>query len=333
MKRQTLAVAGVLVVACLAAAGGRATEKSEQRVGFVIYAGVEPSQRTFEGQMFKGFLRADRKLDVQGRVTYIAPKEDPSTALDFFARQKYDLVIAAFPGPLGSIVTSAKRFPRVRFFVPDVPFEDLPHRPKNVRGSFYRAEEAGYLAGYLAALMEGRRPGKHTISAVDGIKFVGVTRWTVGYEAGAKKADPAITVLTGYSRDFSNPAKCRRVALNQIAKGSGVVFNVAGSCGLGALQAAKDEGVWGVGVDIDQSYLGPHILTSAVLRLDNGVFTTTRTLVQGTFTTGRNSVFNLRNGGVGLGRISPQVPRSFLRRVETVRKAIVAGRIRVPVAS
>ena len=333
MKRQTLAVAGVLVVACLAAAGGRATGKREQRVGFVIYAGVEPSQRTFEGQMFKGFLRADRKLDVQGRVAYIAPKEDPSTALDFFARQKYDLVIAAFPGPLGSLVTSARRFPRVRFFIPDVPFEDLPHRPKNVRGSFYRAEEAGYLAGYLAALMEGRRPGKHTISAVGGIKFVGVTRWTVGYEAGAKKADPAITVLTGYSRDFSNPAKCRRVALNQIAKGSGVVFNVAGTCGLGALQAAKDEGVWGVGVDIDQSYLWPHILTSAVLRLDNGVFATTRTLVRGTFTTGRNSVFNLRNGGVGLGRISPLVPRSFVRRVETIRKAIVAGRIRVPLAS
>jgi basic membrane protein A len=88
-----------------------------------------------------------------------------------------------------------------------------------------------------------------------------------------------------------------------------------------------------VGVDIDQSYLGPHILTSAVLRLDNGVFATTRTLVRGTFTTGRNSVFNLRNGGVGLGRISPLVPRSFVRRVETIRKAIVAGRIRVPLAS
>ena len=75
------------------------------------------------------------------------------------------------------------------------------------------------------------------------------------------------------------------------------------------------------------------MLTSAILRLDTGVFTTTRMLVRGPLTTGRNSVFNLRNGGVGLGRISPRVPRSFLRRVETVRKAIVAGRIRVPVAS
>lgn len=333
MKRPTLAVAALLVVACLAAAGGRATEKRDLRVGFVIYAGVEPSQRTFEGQMFKGFLRADKKLAVQGRVAYIAPKEDPSTALDSFARQRYDLVIAAFPGPLGSLEASARRFPQVRFFLPDVPFEALPHSPKNVRGSFYRAEEAGYLAGYLAALMEGRRPGKHTISAVGGIKFIGVTRWIVGYRAGARRADPAITVLTGYSRDFANPAKCRRVALNQIAKGSGVIFNVAGGCGLGALQAAKEEGVWGVGVDIDQSYLGPHILTSAILHLDNGVFTTIRRLVRGTFVAGQNGVFDLRNGGVGLGKNSTKVPPRFVRRVETIRKAIVAGRIRVPIAT
>jgi basic membrane protein A and related proteins len=333
MKRRTLAVAAFLVVACLAATGGKATEKRELRVGFVTYAGVEPSKRTFEGQMLDGFLRADRKLDVQGRVAYIAPNQDAATALQSFARQKYDLVIAAFPGPLGAIDNSAKKFPHVRFFMPDIPIEALPHRPKNVRGSVHRAEEAGYLAGYLAALIEGRRPGKHAISAVGGIRFIGVTRWIVGYQAGAKKADPSITVLTGYSRDFTNPAKCRRVALSQIAKGSGVVLNVAGTCGLGALRAAKDEGVWGVGVDIDQSYLGPHILTSAILRLDNVVFNTTRSLVRGRFSTGGNSVFDLHNGGVGLGKISPKVPRPFLRRLETIRKAIASGRIQVPRAS
>jgi basic membrane protein A len=48
------------------------------------------------------------------------------------------------------------------------------------------------------------------------------------------------------------------------------VFAVAGPCGLGALDAAKGRGKWGVGVDVDQSYLGNFILTSAVKRVDTG---------------------------------------------------------------
>jgi basic membrane protein A len=228
------------------------------------------------------------------------------------------------------VYSVARKYPRTRFFPIDTAVHGPKGKPKNAQGSVYRAEEAGFLAGYLAALMEGRHSGKHVISAVGGIPFEGVNRWTGGYKAGARKADPKITVKIGYSQNFSNPAKCRRVALRQIAEGSGVVFNVSGLCGLGALRAAKDEGVWGVGVDGDQSYLGPHILTSAVLRLDDGVVTVVRRFLRGTLAANRNSVFNLRNHGVGLGRISPKVERPFLRRLEKIRKAIIAGRIRVP---
>ena len=206
----------------------------------------------------------------------------------------------------------------------------LRHRPKNVQGSVYRVEEAAYLAGYLAALMEDRRRGKHVISAVGGVPFPGVTRWIVGYRAGAKKADPAIAVRVNYSNDFTNPVKCRRAALSQIAAGSGVVLNDAGACGLGALRAAKEKRVWGIGVDVDQSFLGRHILTSAISMLDKTVFDSIRELVRGKFTTGGNTTFNLRNKGVGLGRISPKVPRRVLRRLDRVRKAIITGKIRVP---
>ena len=136
--------------------------------------------------------------------------------------------------------------------------------------------------------------------------------------------------LTGYSQDFANPAKCRTVALSQIARGSGVVFNVAGACGLGTLEAAKEENLWGIGVDIDQSYLGRHILTSAVINWDKPVVDAIRRLVQGTFTTGGNTVYDLGNGGVGLGKISLSVPRSFLRRLDEIQRQIAIGAIKVP---
>ena len=177
--------------------------------------------------------------------------------------------------------------------------------------------------------MEGSTPGKHVISAVGGIPFEGVNRWIVGYKAGAKKADPAVDVKVGYSRRTSPTLPSAGGSpCTQIAEGSGVVFNVAGACGLGTLGAAKDEGVWGVGVDVDQSYLGSHILTSAVMKLDRGVFTVVKQLVEGRLATAP-TFFGLRNDGVGLARISPKVDRS-LRRVEIVRKAIIAGKIRVP---
>ena len=153
--------------------------------------------------------------------------------------------------------------------------------------------------------MEERRAGRHVLSAVGGIPYPGVTRWTHAYAAGARKADPSVTVLIDYSQDFANPAKCRRVALGQIARGSGVVFNVAGMCGLGALDAAKEKGVWGLGVDIDQAFLGPHILTSAIIRTDRGVVDTIHKLVQGSLRTGGSSIFNLANGGVELGADEP----------------------------
>ena len=136
----------------------------------------------------------------------------------------------------------------------------------------FKEQETGYLVGYLAGLEEKRRPGKDVIGSVGGQKQPPVDRFIAGYQAGAKAADPGITVLNNYSEDFADQAKCKQIALNQIEQGAGVIFQVAGGCGLGALDAAKEKGVWGIGVDADQSFLGPHILTSAVKRVDTAVF-------------------------------------------------------------
>jgi basic membrane protein A len=299
-------------------------------VGYVAVAGVTPNEREIFGQSLLGFVRADRQLAIDGRVLYATTS--PGQQLASFARQGYDLVINGYPtaDPVGTV---AKQFPRTRFLLLDQRVEALGRRPKNVEGTVYRAEEAAYLAGYLAALMEDRKPAPHVISAVAGVPFPGVTRWTVGYRAGAKRADRAIQVLVDFSQDFSNPSICRRIASSQIARGSGVVFNVAGTCGLGALAAAKENHVWGVGVDVDQSFLGPHILTSAVLHLDRGIYRSIETFVNGRFTGGRNTTYDLRNDLVGLGRLSPRVPNSLRRRVDLVRRAIIAGRIKVPLVS
>jgi basic membrane protein A len=165
------------------------------------------------------------------------------------------------------------------------------------------------------------------ISSVGGQKQPPVDRFIAGYQAGAKAADPGIKLLNDYSQDFSDQAKCKTIALNQIEQGSGAVFQVAGGCGLGALDAAKEKGVWGIGVDADQSFLGPHILTSAVKRVDTAVFVAIKRVVDSNFK-GGNLTFGLKDNGVGIGKISPRVPKADVAKVNQIRADIISGKIK-----
>ena len=170
--------------------------------------------------------------------------------------------------------------------------------------------------------------GGQAISAVGGFKQPPVDRYIAGYKAGALKAVPGIKVTWGYSQDWDNQAKCKELALSQIAHGSGVVFQVAGGCGLGALDAAREKKVWGIGVDADQSFLGPSVLTSALKGVDAAVFLTVKSLVNGSFKGGRNSVFGLEQNAVGLGKVSPQANKTDVRRRWRSRSRSSAARSR-----
>src|SRR5213079_424203 len=107
--------------------------------------------------------------------------------------------------------------------------------------------------------------------------------------------------------DWVDQAKCKQAALNQIADGARIVFQVAGGCGLGALDAAKEQKVWGIGVDADQGFLGPHVLTSALKRVDVAVYSAINSAKTGHYKGGVNAIFGVKEGGVGLGKISPNV--------------------------
>ena len=178
-------------------------------------------------------------------------------------------------------------------------------KPKNVQGLIFKEQEAGYLAGYLAGPvgkgqqrqggLDRRRPedpaGRPLHRRLPGRREEGL---------------PGVETLNGYSQDFVDQAKCKEIALDQIAKGSKVVFQVAGQCGLGALDAAKEKGVQGIGVDNDQSFLGDHILTSALKKVDEAVFEAIKRAQDGTFKGGTDVVATVENGGVGIGKISAE---------------------------
>ena len=200
--------------------------------------------------------------------------------------------------------TVAKAFPNTKFAMVDSDATAEKGNPKNIEGLLFEEQQAGYLAGYLAGLY-AKEHGYKTISSVGGQKIPPVDHYIAGYQAGAKAADPGIQTLNGYSQDFADQTKCKEVALNQIAQGSKVVFQVAGGCGLGALSAAQQKGVQGIGVDADQAYLGSYILTSAEKKVDVAVFNAIKNAMHGQFAAGNNVTNNIANGGIGYGKIGP----------------------------
>jgi basic membrane protein A len=161
---------------------------------------------------------------------------------------------------------------------------------------------------------------------VGGQKIPAVDHYIAGYQAAAKKADPGIQTLNGYSQDFVDQTKCKQLALNQIAQGSKVVFQVAGNCGLGALSAAKQQGVQGIGVDADQSYLGSYILTSAEKKVDVAVFDAIKDTMNGKFTPAGDVLYNIDNGGVGYGKIGP-AGLKFAPQIAKIYSEIKSGQI------
>jgi basic membrane protein A and related proteins len=302
-----------------------ASQGKKIKVGLVTDIGGL-NDRSFNHLAYVGLQRAEKELGIQGRVLTSKSNADYTPNLTTLAQQNYDLII-----PVGFLMADAttavsKQAPNAKFAIVDVDATSLKGKPTNVEGLLFKEQEAGYLAGYLAGLYAKDNNIK-AISSVGGQKIPPVDHYIAGYQAGAKAADPGIQTLNGYSQDFVAQDKCKEIALNQIAKGAGVVFQVAGQCGLGALDAAKEKGKQGIGVDADQGYLGSYILTSAQKKVDVAVFNAIKAAQQGQFQGGQDIVNDLQNNGVGFGTLNAQ-GKKYASQVQKVAADIKSGKIK-----
>ena len=333
MKIATLAT---LVVGALALAGcggggsgGTSSSSGGNEKAFIVLVtdAGQLNDHGFNQLAYQGLKRAEAKLGIRGEVYQAASAQDYIPNLSTAAKRNADLVISVGFDQADAIAKVAPQFPKTHFAIIDVNHNDLAGKPKNIEGLIFREQEAGYLAGYLAGLVEAKRSGTHMYGSVGGEKQPPVDRYIAGYQAGVLKADPQARFLNSYSQDWVDQAKCKQAALNQIGAGAKVVFQVAGGCGLGALDAAKEKKVWGIGVDADQSYLGSEVLTSALKRVDTSVYATIQQVLAGKFHGGTNAVFSLRNDGVGIGKVSAQVPKADVQKVDAIAQQIKSGKL------
>jgi basic membrane protein A len=333
----TLAIGSFAVAACgsddnndttsNSAAGGSTAAKpagKKIKVGVVTDIGGL-NDRGFNALAYKGLKDAEKQLGIQGRVLISKSNADYIPNLSTLAQQKYDLVIGVGFLMTEATGTVAKKFPSVHFAIVDSSPAAMKGKPTNVEGLIFKEQEAGYIVGYLAGLYA--KDNKATsVSTVGGQDVPAVDHYIGGFQAGAKAANSAIKTPNAFSQDFVDQAKCKEIALNQIAQGSKVVFAVAGQCGLGALDAAKQKSVQGIGVDADQGYIGPQVFTSAIKRVDVAVFDAIKGAQSGQYKGGQDSIYDVKTGGIGYGKLN-SAAQKYADQAKSTQEKIASGEI------
>ena len=312
-------------------ASGTAAPQATFKAGLVSDVG-RFNDKGFNQNQLTGLKRAAKVLHIQYRAIESRSAGDYLPNMASLARSGFNIVISAGFLLADATENVADQFPNTKFAITDYSVLAFKKKHTNIEGLTYATQQNSYLVGCLAAHVAARQ-GKKNISVVGGVKIPPVDTFLAGYKAGAQKCVPGTTVQVGYSQDFIDQAKCKSVAQNQIDAGSQVVFNVAGPCGLGALDAAKEAGRWGVGVDVDQSFLGNFILTSAVKRVDQGIFLAVQGAKNGKgYKGGKDLVFNLKNKGVALGKISKKakITKAWMKQINKLKAQIIAGKIKPP---
>jgi basic membrane protein A len=321
----TLAVAALALA--LVGAQARAAHRASGFTACLVTDIGGLNDKSFNHDAYLGLLQAERRLHIKGRVIQSKSSSDYIPNLQSCVRGGAGITIA-----VGFLMTDAidavgSSYPTDKFAIVDVDVATLKHHPKSVLGLIFKEQQAGYLVGYGAGLWAKAHGGK-AVGSVGGIKIPPVDRYIAGFQYGAKKADPGIKTLNDYSQDFVAQNKCKEKALNQIANGSVVEFQVAGQCGLGVLDAAHEKHVYGIGADADQGYLGPWVMTSALKRVDTSVFTAIKQAHGTGFKGGRNETFDAHNNGVGVGKWAKGVPASIKSAVAKQYAKLKAGKIK-----
>ena len=313
-------------------AGSSGTGSSESggepiKVGLVTTGPVD--DKGFNQQSNEGIEEAEEELGIEGRVVISQSSADYIPNLSGFAQQGYDLVIAVGFEMAEAVNTVATKFPETDFTIIDYPATELPDKPQNVEGLLFNEKEGGYLAGYAAGLYAKGVGGK-AVSSVGGEKIPPVDNYIEGFQAGAKAANPSVEVLNGYSQDFVDPSKCKEIALDQIAKGSVAVIQLAGGCGLGALDAAQEQGVQGIGESSDQSYLGDDILTSALKKVNVAEKDSIKRAQEGKFLGGTDVIGTVATGALGLGTFDA-AGKPYEAAARKVEREMADGKIPSPI--
>ncbi len=311
--------------------------------------------KSFNDGTWAGIVKAAEELGIEKEVIQSYEQADYETNLSKAAEQA-DVVFAVGFMMTDALFKVAAQYPNTMFVGIDIVAPEGKELP-NVLTFTFKEQEAAFLVGYVAAAMT--KTG--IVGFVGGIPIPPVERFRYGYEAGIRTYEAIhgkkITILRGYTNEFSDPKKGKDLAMSQFAEGADVIFHASGACGNGVIEAAKEKfaalvgkdnptledfinyyyehgkGYFAIGVDADQDYVAPGaVLASAMKRVDMAAYYAVKWAYEGTFK-GGHKVLGLAEEGVGLSPMKYTkglVPTRVLAELLVLEKFIKAGILVVP---
>jgi basic membrane protein A and related proteins len=318
--------------------GGEGGSSSDVRPGLVLDVGGLGDDG-FNDSAYAGLKRAEKDFGVKGDYLESTAPTDYTDNLTQLAENGFDPVIGVGFLMTEDLAQVSKQFPDTQFAIVDS-VVDTP----NTIDLVFREQEGSYLAGIVAGLMtqektEYTNPDDKVVGFLGGQTGPLIGKFEAGYVAGVESVCPDCKVLVQYAgaspEAFNDPAKGKEISLQQIDQGADVIYHAAGNTGAGLFDAASQEKIFAIGVDLDQAKLFPKdpILTSVVKRVDNAVYQTIDDVSKGEEPKGTTVDRGLKEKGISLapyGRFDKYVPQKVKDEVETARNDIIAGDIKVP---
>ncbi|WP_370638295.1 BMP family protein [Aurantimonas sp. VKM B-3413] len=317
-------LAGLLAASLLSVSAASAAEDFKPAI---LYDLGGKFDKSFNEGAYNGAEKFKKETGTDYREFEIVNDAQREQALRRFARDGASPIISVGFSQAAALEKVAGEYPDIDFVIIDA-VVDQP----NVQSVLFKEEEGSYLVGILAAMKS--ESGK--VGFVGGMDIPLISKFACGYKGGVKsvsKDDTVLENMTGTTgAAWNDPVRGGELAKSQIDQGADVIFHAAGGTGLGVLQAAADEGKYGIGVDSNQNSLFPgHVLTSMVKRVDNAVYQIFTDAKAGKFEPGKK-VLGLAEDGVGYtvdeynkDLITPEMKAA----AEKAKQDIIDGKIEV----
>ena len=278
---------------------------------------------SFNQSAWEGLQRAGEAFGCE--VKYIESKGDADYVpnIESFLDEDYDLIVCVGYMMADAVRDAAELYPDQKFaIIDDASNADLD----NVTCMMFEQEQASYLVGLAA----GYTTESNIVGFVTGAANETMNSFGYGYCAGVLDANPDATILQYNANSFGDASAGKTAVNTMVTKGADVVFHAAGGTGLGVIDGCKENGIWAIGVDSDQSPLAPEtILTSALKRVDNACYDATKKTILGTLEGGVET-YDLAAGGVDIAPTTDNLSKDVLEKIEDAKKDIIAGDLVVP---
>ena len=315
---------GVNIIGCSKKSDNVNNNKDVYSVSMITdVAGV--NDHSFNQSAWEGLQRAEKELGV--KVKYLESKQDAdfTTNVETLVDEGTDLIIGVGSKLAPTIEQAAKDYPEQKFVIVDETYENIP---ENVEAILFKAEQSAFLVGLIASKMTKT----NNVGFIGGIDMSVINTFKYGYMAGVKTGNANCNIQSQYANSFTDQAKGKAIANQMISSGVDTIFIAGGDVGTGAIEAIKESNKYAIGVDRDQSDLAPdNVLTSAIKRVDVGVYETVKNFIEGNFKGGSEIVYGLKEGAVGISdTTSNLVPKDIIDYVNEEAKKLESGEIVVP---